>query len=267
MTKTKQKDSLGNRIKENYENRSKTKLVRRTPVIIRLDGKAFHTFLKGFEEPFDDRFLETMRETTLELCKNIQGCVFGYTQSDEISLVLVDYSTITTDAWFDYEVQKLCSISASMATLAFNRIFAKKVNQYIKENTGNGSEEVKRLISVYKRAVSKGGLFDSRCFNVPVPEVVNTILWRQIDARRNSILSVAQVNFSHKEMYKKSCSELKDMLVSEKNVDWDALPNDKKIGVSVLKDEYGKWFVDREFPMLLGEDRRYLEDLVNLSDE
>ena len=88
------RDSLGDRMKEFYENRSKTKLMRRTPAIIRLDGKAFHTFTKGFVKPFDDILMSTMQETTIELCKNIQGCVFGYAQSDEITLVLVDYNTV-----------------------------------------------------------------------------------------------------------------------------------------------------------------------------
>lgn len=103
------RDELGKRMKK-YESVSKTVLMRRTPVIIRIDGKAFHTFTRGFEKPFDKVLIKTMQETTKYLCENIQGCVFGYTQSDEISLVLIDYQTLTTDAWFDYEVQKLRSL-------------------------------------------------------------------------------------------------------------------------------------------------------------
>ena len=123
-------DALGARMKENYENISKTKLLRRTPVAIRIDGKAFHTFTRGFKKPFDDILIKSMEETMLYLCKNIQGCVLGYHQSDEITLILTDYKRFNSDAWFDYEVQKLCSIAASMATLAFNRIFGKKVSLF-----------------------------------------------------------------------------------------------------------------------------------------
>ena len=123
------RDSLGDRMKNYYENRAKTYLVRRMPIIIRLDGKAFHTWSRGFVKPFDKRMLETMQEVTLELCKNIQGCVLGYTQSDEITLVLIDYNTLDTDAWFDYNVEKMCSVSASMCTLYFNKIFLKKVRK------------------------------------------------------------------------------------------------------------------------------------------
>lgn len=116
-------DELGKRMKEFYESVPKTRLVRRTPVAIRIDGKAFHTFTRGFEKPFDRALMKIMQETMRYLCKNIQGCVFGYTQSDEITLILIDYQKLNSDAWFGYEVQKICSISASMATMAFNRYF------------------------------------------------------------------------------------------------------------------------------------------------
>ena len=120
-------DALGTRMKTFYEQIPKSKLMRRTPVIVRIDGKAFHMFTKGFRRPFDELLTRSMQETTRYLCENIQGCVLGYTQSDEISLVLVDYQTFETSAWFDYEIQKMCSVAASMATLAFNRFFQKNV--------------------------------------------------------------------------------------------------------------------------------------------
>lgn len=116
------KDSLGDRMKR-YENVPKVRLVRRMPVIVRLDGKAFHTFTRGFVKPFDSLLMQTMNDTMKYLCENIQGCVMAYTQSDEITLVLVDYQTLTSDAWFDNSVEKMCSIAASMATVAFNRSF------------------------------------------------------------------------------------------------------------------------------------------------
>ena len=113
-------DELGKRMKEFYENVPKTRLVRRMPVAIRIDGKAFHTFTKGFAKPFDEVLIKAMQNTMKYLCENIQGCVLGYHQSDEITLILIDYKKLTSAAWFDYEVQKVCSIAASMATMAFN---------------------------------------------------------------------------------------------------------------------------------------------------
>ena len=123
------RDSLGDRMK-GYENVTRTKLVRRMPVIIRIDGKAFHTFTKGFDKPFDSLLMDAMNRTMKYLCENIQGCMLGYTQSDEISLLLVDYQTLTTDSWFDDTVQKMCSISASMATLAFNKAWKEVVDEW-----------------------------------------------------------------------------------------------------------------------------------------
>ena len=120
-------DELGSRLKHNYENVSKTFLTRRMPVVIRIDGKAFHTFTRGLKKPFDEILHKSMEKTMEYLCKNIQGCVFGYTQSDEISLLLVDYKNLNTDAWFNYSVQKCVSIASSMATMSFNKAFAEEV--------------------------------------------------------------------------------------------------------------------------------------------
>ena len=118
-------------MKEFYEQVPKTQLVRRMPVMIRIDGKAFHTFTRGFQKPFDNILIKSMQETMKYLCENIQGCVFGYTQSDEITLVLVDYKKLTSSACFDYQVQKMCSISASMATMIFNKVFSNNVHMEI----------------------------------------------------------------------------------------------------------------------------------------
>ena len=142
MSKQKSKDSLGDRMKGYYEARSEVRLVRRMPVVLRLDGKSFHTFTRKFKKPFDPIMTECMNDTVLYLCKNIQGAVIGYTQSDEITIVLVDYKTLDSEAFFDYRVQKMCSIAASMATLEFNRSFNERVyiyeqNQSFENNVGD----------------------------------------------------------------------------------------------------------------------------------
>ena len=182
------KDELGTRMKEFYESVPKTRLVRRMPVAIRLDGKAFHTFTRGFEKPFDEVLGKSMRETMKYLCENIQGCVLGYTQSDEITLILVDYQNLNSCAWFDYEVQKMCSISASMATMAFNKFFTKNVNYF--EMTHEHDDTINEYCTTLVNAAEKGAMFDARCFNIPKEEVCNLIYWRHLDATRNSIQMV-----------------------------------------------------------------------------
>lgn len=252
------KDTLGDRMKENYENRAKTKLLRRTPVIIRLDGKAFHTFTKGFDKPFDKILVNAMQQTMLTLCKEIQGCVLGYTQSDEITLVLTDYTKLKTSAWFDYDVQKICSISASMATLAFDRhFFLNMQNKYENNN--------KLIESIHYRAWAKGAFFDTRCFNIPKEEVTNCILWRQQDAIRNSINSVGQANFSHKELQGLSTDQVLKKLLEEKQIDWNKLPVHLQRGSCCIKREVGEidsWFIDTEIPIFKGEGRDYIEKLI-----
>lgn len=113
------KDDLEKRMKTFYEQVPKTKLMRRCPVAVRIDGKSFRTFTKNLQKPFDEVLIKTMQDTMKYLCENIQGCVLGYTQSDEITLILVDYKKLTSSAWFNYEVQKICSVAAGMATMAF----------------------------------------------------------------------------------------------------------------------------------------------------
>lgn len=270
------RDSLGDRMKNNYENRAKTYLLRRTPVIIRLDGKAFHTFTRGFAKPFDARLMRVMQETTLELCKNIQGCVFGYTQSDEITLVLVDYNALDTDAWFDYSVEKMCSVAASMCTLYFNRIFARICGDFIKEhaasakdkeNLGDVADQIDRVLKAYIRGIKNGGLFDARVFNVPEAEVVNAILWRQNDCSRNSISSLAQAYFSPKELHGKNGSQMQDMLMEKYSINWNDLSIPEKRGTAIIKNGEGNWVIDEEMPILKGEGREYLESRIHFEDE
>lgn len=274
-------DDLGIRMKEFYEQVPKTRLVRRMPVAIRVDGKTFHTFTKGFRKPFDDILIKTMQETTKYLCENIQGCVLGYTQSDEITLILVDYQKLTSSAWFDYEVQKLCSISASMATMAFNKYFAENVtNEILEYKTSivpqcvEIQQEIKEYHDILRAAVKKGAMFDARCFNIPKEEVTNLIYWRQLDATRNSIQMVGQANFSHKELQNKTCNMIQDMLHEQKGINWNDYPTVCKRGSACIYTEYANidgshnsgWIIDKEMPILKGEDRAYVDDLVYIGE-
>lgn len=257
-------DELGKRMKENYEERSRTKLMRRTPVAIRIDGRSFHTFTKGLEKPFDDILVTSMQNTMKYLCENIQGCVFGYTQSDEITLILIDYQTLTTDAWFDYQVQKMCSVAASMATKIFNKTFNKLADTYLDamNEAWNISEEERRYEKNLIKCETVGAEFDARCFNIPKEEVTNLIYWRQLDATRNSIEMVGHANFSHNQLHKKSCSDIQDMLMLEKGINWNDFPTELKRGSACYKSDSG-WIVDHEMPILKGEDREYVDKWIN----
>lgn len=261
-------DELGKRMKEYYEQIPKTKLMRRCPTVVRLDGRSFHSFTKGFKRPFDDLLIRSMQETMKYLCKNVQGCVLGYQQSDEISLLLVDYQKLTSQAFFDYEIQKICSITASMATMVFNKAFLKEVNEYLL-NCAKDKNKDMHFADIYGRAVLKGAMFDSRCFNIPKEEAANYFYWRQLDAVRNSIQMVGQANFSHKELYQKTCNNIQEMLHEQKGINWNDFPTHKKRGSCCIKKkeiidgiERSKWVIDTEIPNFVDEGREYIERLI-----
>ena len=258
-------DDLGIRMKENYEKPAQTKLIRRTPVAIRIDGKAFHTFTKGFQKPFDSVLMASMQETTKYLCEHIQGCIFGYTQSDEITLILVDYDRLETCAWFDYEVQKLCSISASITTMAFNNAFREQSAKWAMGYSDPHDDFYYKYCKIYNDAFNKA-MFDARCFNIPKEEVTNLIYWRQLDATRNSIQMVGRAFYSHKELYGLSCNEIQNKLLTEKNINWNDYPTICKRGSACLKNEEGKWFIDTEMPILKGENRNYIDRLIYIGE-
>ena len=277
---------LANRMKE-YEKRNQYYLQKRTPVAIRVDGRSFHTFTKGFKRPFDDILMKSMQETAKYMCENIQGAKLSYVQSDEITIILTDYDTLETDCWFNYRTDKLCSISASMATMAFNRVFVKNVDEWGRLtfpnwDEGGTNEEVDvdllKLNDAYQRAIGKGAMFDARCFNIPKEEVTNLIYWRQLDATRNSIQMVGQANFSHKELQNKSCNDIQDMLHEQKGINWNDYPTVCKRGTAIIYVNYQNpqsltngdiikgWKIDTEMPILKGENRAYVDDLVSIGE-
>ena len=272
------KTTLGDRMKNNYENITRYYLTRRMPVIIRVDGRSFHTFTKGFKKPFDDVLVKTMQDTMKYLCENVQGCVLGYTQSDEISLVLTDYVELTTDAWFGNNLQKMCSVSASMATLTFNKAFNDNIVKYIDNNLDSDCGVTKDLTEYTKiliNARNKGAMFDSRVFTIPKEEVCNALIWRQQDATRNSIQSVGQANFSQKELHGKSCNDIQDMLMLQKGINWNDYSTTLKRGSCCIKTviqdpnvdikdgayPISKWVIDNEIPIFT-QDRNYVERLI-----
>jgi len=206
-------DSLGDRMKNDYENRTRLLLPRRTNTIIRVDGKAFHTFTRGMQRPFCSSFAAAMDETAEIMCRQIQGVRFGFVQSDEISLWLTDYAGPRTSAWFDGNLQKMCSVAASTATAVFNDV-TYSINY----------------------PFPRGAMFDARVFTIPdIDEVVNYFIWRQQDATRNSISMAAQAQFSHKELMGKSCNQMQEMLFN-KGINWNDYPVRFKRGRAIVRE-------------------------------
>lgn len=268
------KDSLGDRMKAYYEDAYRIKLTRRTPAIIRIDGKAFHSFTRGFDRPFDKVFQKSMWETAKYLCENIQNARVAYTQSDEISILMIDYDKFTTSAWFDANIQKIASVSASMATMAFNKAFQEEFSTLatqIIENQAT-SDEMRKLYSTYGKR--KGiAMFDSRVFNLPESEVCNYFIWRQNDATRNSIEMAGRCYFSPKQLHKVNCDQIQEKLFQEKGINWNDYPTSFKRGVCIVKNYRevnetmrSEWVVDSEIPKFTA-DRNYIEKFMEITEK
>lgn len=256
------KQSLGDRMKA-YEAPSRIELMKRTYTICRVDGKAFHTFTKKFKRPFDEVFMSFMDQTAQYMCEKIMGARLAYVQSDEITILLTDFETHQTQAWFDYSLQKMCSIASSMATNAFNKAYITKHLEALKDlvNTDLAQDRIKEL---------KLAEFDARVFQVPNRiEAFNAILWRQQDCTRNSIQSVAQSLYSPKQMHGKNTNILQEMIF-QKGINWNDFEPYFKRGRVIRKEanESGrvKWVVDRNIP-IFSQEKDYLYNLIPKEDD
>lgn len=260
-------DSLGDRMKS-YEDCYRTNLPIRMPVIMRIDGKAFHTYTQGCKRPVDNGLVECMNLTAIELCKQVQGCQIAYVQSDEISLLLTNYQDIDTQSWFDNNLQKMVSISAAIASVTFTQ----NSDKIWGEDCAEGGDGYPDCYPIRKPAY-----FDSRIFVLPKEDVCNYFLWRQQDATRNSVQMLARSLYSHKECTDKNNSELQEMCF-QKGFNWNDCPIPQKRGRCIVKTktmkegrnpktgevfqaERSEWVVDNNIP-IFSQDRRYIDQYV-----
>jgi tRNA(His) 5'-end guanylyltransferase len=247
------KDPIGDRMKSFYEKPYKIRLPMRIPVIARIDGKAFHTYTKGLKRPFDNKFMWAMDCVATKLCKEIQGAKVAFVQSDEITILIHNYTKHTTSAWFDNYIQKMVSVAAGIASSTMTSISDKIFGEI------------------------RPAVFDARVFVLPEAEVNNNFLWRQQDCTRNSIQMVARSLFSHKECDKKDLSDLQDMIF-DKGINWNDYSPYFKRGRCIIKEQYNylvppscpekykyqektvrtKWVVDKNIP-LFSKDPTYIE--------
>lgn len=205
-------DSLATRMK-NYENAFRHKLVSKIPVIVRLDGKAFHTLTAKLNRPFDENFQTSMVESAVEVAKQMQGFKLGYVQSDEASFLVTDYDTFETQPWFDYTKSKVESVSASIMSANFTIRMEKHCGML--------------------------GIFDARAFNIPEHDITNYFLWRGKDWERNSVSMYCRSFFSHSEVNNKKRDEQHELLHSV-GKNWATDLDDKwKNGVFIIKGKSG----------------------------
>ena len=289
-------DAMGTRMK-GYENCYRIYLPKRSAVIVRVDMRAGHSYTKGFLRPYDTIFAKCMQYTALKLCENISGAAFGYCQSDEISIALIDYKDIKTEPWFGNNLQKIVSLTASMSALFFkermediifdicnswssidweNKEEMQANRDRLREQYGlpSNDEEWDQYVDIIQKASSnKYAMFDSRVFVIPREEVANYFYWRETDCVRNSIQLLGQANFSHNQLQNKNCDEIQEMLWQEHGINWSKEPEWFKNGVAIYKKpmkvthvapddtvvtvERNKWFIDKNIPIFT-QDRNFI---------
>src|SRR6266566_2702155 len=204
---------LGTRMK-GYEGAFDYALPWRMPMILRVDGRCFHTLTRKLNRPWDEKFIDAMLSSTIALCNEVEGTRLAYVQSDEISLLVIDYNKFASQPWFGKRVQKMVSIAAAIAATEF---------------------------SCYE-FVTSTAQFDARVFVLPENEVANYFVWRQQDAVRNSIQALAQSHFSYKSLHGLNQAKLQDKLMLEKGINWNDLDPIYKHGICVIDNE--GWALD-----------------------
>lgn len=226
------KDDLGRRIKHDYEDALRISVPRRSYVIVRVDGRAFHRFTSGLERPYSQELAAALDAAAVHLCGEMIGCRFAYGQSDEYSFLLTDFEGDAAPLWFDGNIQKIVSVSASVFTAVFNRSFE----------------------------APRPAAFDSRLLVISRQmEVEKYFLWRQLDASENSLNMLASAHYSHAQLLGKTNAEKHEMLHA-KSMNWAKQPADFKRG-RVVRPSASGWEIDREVPVF-SRDRAYLRALI-----
>lgn len=234
---------LADRMKT-YEEASRPTFPRRIPLIVRVDGKTFHTLTSDCVRPFDMDLMEAMDAVALALVAEVQGAQLAYVQSDEVSVLVHGYKTIHSQPWLAGDVQKMASIAASEATVAFNSSFKRRL-----------------------------GRFDARVFLVPESDVCNYFIWRQQDASRNSVHMAARAHFSHQEIGSRSTSEMQELLWQQKKINWNDFATSCKRGRCAVRHtfqrdgaERSEWQMDQQIPLFTA-DRQYIEQHLRTAED
>lgn len=222
----KRHDALGDRMKGYERGETSRKAMLLIPIMARVDGRAFHSFTRGMDRPYDQRFVDCMVQTAEALLVETNACM-AYTQSDEITLAW--HSTDPkSQVWFDGRLFKMTSQLAAQATLAFYQFTELLLPGYARRNP----------------------TFDARVWQVPNrTEGANVFLWREWDATKNSITMAAQAVFGHRELEGKNGSEKQEMLFL-KGINWNDYPATFKRGTYLQRHAVTRKFTVDEIEKL-----------------
>lgn len=262
------KDDFGNRMK-GYEAVTDMRLPGLTPVVVRVDGKCFHTLTKKLDKPFDRIFNSAMELTMRDLCEKLPNVRFAYVQSDEISLVMLERD-IRSESWFGNRLQKIVSLTAAYATASFRARLSAAMTEAAPEGAANRCGAVMNYAPLVEDAV-----FDCRAFPVPEKDVCNYFIWRQQDCLRNAIQAAGQVYVGKKELHGMSSDGIIAAL-KEKGLDFSLYFSVRerlgaacyripvKVGPGGICTRM-KFWTDANIP-LFWDDREFIEEHMGMGD-
>lgn len=261
--------------KSYYENTSFNFLKRNMPAVICISGEDYRKFTEKFQKPYDSIFLSSMQNTLAYLCEQVPGCIIGYTKEFDMTIIFDSPSNIETPSWYNYDTNKITTLTASMATLKFNKTFEKNAKSYVM--SGNNFDETRKFTAMqgYVSAIESGALFTSKCFNIQTDQIAEYLFLQQKQTIDNAVQDMGLLYFKENELADKSSSDIQFMVFDKANVNFDSYPSEFKRGVACVKNTYrdgelisplkeaGAWVIDKHMPLLKPGNRAYIEDVLN----
>lgn len=248
-----------------YEESSVQKLTAKIPVFVKLNVCSYRPATKDLNKPYDEIFAKSMQHTMKRICEEAHGAIFAYSNFDEITVILTDYHKPNSNAWFGYDVQKLCSIVSSVATIEFNMEFRRLVDEFKQKYNGARKEE---KLSAYKNTADSYIKFSAVCFNVPENRVCDMMYLIQKECTKNVIQSIGRMYFENSDLVGKCNDEVLEMLRENFGIDWLSLPVELKRGVACTKgvNPFSKkkdWCIDKHMPLLVEFNQDYIQKILD----
>lgn len=241
---------LRQRIDE-YRKTSTTRLLPKTPVIVRVDGRNFSSLTKNLHKPFDDVLHGAMVKMATTLARDMCGAQVAYVHSDEVNILLTDWANEGTCPWYNNNIQRMVSAAASTATLAFNDAFADYVARMGDAMASGVLDHDQELFQNYVNCAYHA-LFSAEVFNVPPKYVVDYFVWCQQQALNKATLSLAQTHFTPAELLGKKQDEVFEMLAA-KGIVFNKLPIAQQRGTYIYRIKDGSWYEDKSTPLIGGK--------------
>ena len=264
----------GELIESYYESDSFDFLKRNMPIIIQIRLENYEKFIEKFLKPFDRLYVDSIQETLKHLCENISDCVFGYATEYSYTIVVCPSQNDEHIIGYNYDIQRMSTLAASMATLQFNRIFEKKAKTYVMNGTNFDKTFKLNAMQVYVSSIEKGAAFSARCFNISKEGIYEYLHQQQKSCIENGIYEMGKTYLTESELEENSSGRVQFMVYEKEKINFDNYPTDYKRGTACYRkkadfeesEASGQeqiWFIDKNMPMLKKENEEFIEQFIS----